>query len=270
MKLLVISILSAPIVVLLGWMIRRMPVPKKMEEILDNPWSAEEEIRRLRAREAELLEANNRYQQEARDARVELQAARQSAIDAKKLCEKAIETANELGVEIHQVKRELEATGHAHKGEPLHILVDKAIDKERERMEAAFNAIIAAFDVSPSVVRALGMKEDSQIVEYIVSKVHEVRRLAFYFAYRHPELPKKTAAASGSSKAAEPGIETAVRNVEFEQMQEVLSKTVAAVHFLEQKVDQLMARADAEQIDRRVPRFDPKPPTDWDSRKGGL
>jgi len=80
-----------------------------------NPKWCRDEINRLRARETELLEANNRYQQEARDAKAALKAhtdARDSlAISREARLKKACEERDELAARAGDISRQIKAAG---------------------------------------------------------------------------------------------------------------------------------------------------------------
>lgn len=51
--------------------------------------------------------------------------------------------ADNAEAEVAAVRAELKACGHDHEGAPLHILVDRAIDKERTRIEEIRKAVAA-------------------------------------------------------------------------------------------------------------------------------
>lgn len=105
------------------------------------------EIAALRERRDELLEANNRYQQDASDARIAKGEAELMVRGLSGFNRDLMNVVGEFRDEHDAVLRELKVTGHdSNPTEKLNILVDRAIDKERERIASILQLILGLSD----------------------------------------------------------------------------------------------------------------------------
>lgn len=232
-----------------------------VEELMSSPKGALHEIGRLRKRVNELLESNNAYQQAYRDARdltqrgvtaaeglmehhlsqcdaYEKQIAelRVSLDDAERVGASLTDSIHSRDYEIEQIKNELKATGHEFEGDPLHILVDKAIDKERERHQET----IVKISTKLGIVFAAGSSYESQ-ADVICAEIDDalvmLRKGWTVYPVGVPEVAMEF-------KDVYPDPDTEARDTEIDEIRGVLAKTVSAVDLLAEKVEQLMARAD--------------------------
>lgn len=295
---------------------------EKVEELMSSPKGALHEIGRLRKRVNELLESNNAYQQAYRDAKdltkqgvaavedmlehhasqsatyeKQIEELRASLDDAERVGAALTDSAHYRAYEIERTKTELAAAGHEFEGDPLHILVDKAIDKERERhqetivkistklgivfaagssYESQADAICADIEKIKDELKATGHQFHGETMDVLVSRAidkergrHEAsiskiaKKLGLMLDAKNSseEDADKICEAIGRRKGwtvypfgapevamefkdVGPTPETVARNAEIEQIQVTLGRIVGTVDILNEKVEQLMARAD--------------------------